>query len=182
VIEHLGRLLEEAEPELIATCCYLEADPATAAVRWSSAGHLPALALAPDGTVRWLEGAQAAPLGVPRCGPVGEASATLAAGSLLLLYTDGLVERRGESLEAGLRRLELALRPRCGGLAEHCDLLLAELVADRPADDEVALLVLRFGAGSDSGEPSRSTGSAPRRAQPVDVCGAAAEVPQLDVP
>jgi serine phosphatase RsbU (regulator of sigma subunit) len=137
-------LLEELDPELIATCCYLEVDPATRTVRWSSAGHPPALVLAADGAVGWLQGAQAAPLGVPGGGPVQEASATLQPGSLLLLYTDGLVERRGESLDESLRRLELAMRPLGGGLADRCDLLLAELVADRAADDDIALVVLRL--------------------------------------
>jgi PAS domain S-box-containing protein len=144
VIGRLGRLLEELEPEVIATCCYLVADPASGGVRWSSAGHLPALALSPAGRVRWLDGVQAPPLGVPGGGPVEEAAAVLEPESLLLLYTDGLVERRGESLDAGLDRLERALPSRRGGLTTYCDLLLAELVADHVMDDDVAMLVMRL--------------------------------------
>jgi serine phosphatase RsbU (regulator of sigma subunit) len=142
VIGRLGRLLEDLEPEVIATCCYLVADPASGSVRWSNAGHLPGLAMAPSGRVRWLDGGQAPPLGVPGGGPVEEAAAVLEPESLLLLYTDGLVERRGESLDAGLGRLERALPSRRGGLTTHCDLLLAELVADHPTDDDIAMLVM----------------------------------------
>jgi serine phosphatase RsbU (regulator of sigma subunit) len=144
VIGRLGRLLEDLEPEVIATCCYLVADPASGSVRWSSAGHPPALALSPAGRVWWLDGGQAPPLGVSGGGPVEEAAAVLEPESLLLLYTDGLVERRGESLDAGLGRLERALPSRRGGLTTYCDLLLAELVADHPMDDDIAMLVMRL--------------------------------------
>jgi PAS domain S-box-containing protein len=157
VIGRLGRLLEELEPELIATCCYLVVDPASGEVGWSSAGHLPAFALSPDGLVRRLEAGQGVPLGVPGGGPVEQAAAALEPGSLLLLYTDGLVERRGEPLDQGLDRLERALRRQRGRLADCCDLLLAELVADQPVDDDIALLALRLAGRPQAAEFSSPT-------------------------
>src|SRR5215211_2469088 len=92
IIERLHRLLATVEPEVLATCCCVVADPSSGLVRWASAGHLDPLVRAPDHTTAFLDGGRTVPLGVPFDGsgdPIPEGQATLAPGSLLLLlYTD----------------------------------------------------------------------------------------------
>ena len=75
--------------------------------------------------------------GVPR----GQAELTLAAGEGLLLYTDGLVERRGESLDTGLDRLVAAVRDRADARPDELvEALYDELLRDAAGDDDVCLL------------------------------------------
>ncbi|WP_337062647.1 PP2C family protein-serine/threonine phosphatase, partial [Kineococcus sp. G2] len=114
-------------------------------LRWSSAGHLPPVLLAPDGTVSAL--AAHPPqllLGVDPGTRRSDAAIAVDRGSTLLLYTDGLVERRGDSLEDGLARLQDAVAQLAHlGLEDLCDEVLTRLV---PAghDDDVALVAVRL--------------------------------------
>jgi anti-sigma regulatory factor (Ser/Thr protein kinase) len=95
----------------------------------------------PDGSTRFLEGGRSVPLGLPFDLPRPQAQERLGTGSILVVYTDGLVERRDEPLDRGLERLaEAASRARTGSLTEISDGLL-ELVADDRHDD-VALLTI----------------------------------------
>ncbi|WP_432487746.1 PP2C family protein-serine/threonine phosphatase [Kineococcus sp. SYSU DK018] len=116
-----------------------------ARLRWSSAGHLPPVLLAPDGTVSSL--AVHPPqllLGVDPTARRSDAAITVDRGSTLLLYTDGLVERRGASLEDGLARLQDVVAELAHlELEALCDEVLARLV---PAghDDDVALVGVRL--------------------------------------
>ncbi|MFC4029932.1 SpoIIE family protein phosphatase [Streptomyces polygonati] len=117
-------------------------DPATATVRYSSAGHPPALVAAPDGTVQWLEHARSLPLAVRTGGERPETTAAIPAGSHLLLYTDGLVERRREILTTGIERAAAALSAAVGldpeAVVEH---VCAALLGKDHHEDDVALLV-----------------------------------------
>jgi GAF domain-containing protein len=114
-------------------------------MRWSSAGHLPPLAITPDGAVTVLGGWRSGlMLGVDPQVPRREETVTLDRGMTVLLYTDGLVERRDSDLDAGLARLQqtladLADRP----LRDLCDQVLEHLVRGRPEDD-VALVAVRL--------------------------------------
>ncbi len=113
-------------------------------LRWSNAGHpAPALVRA-DGSVRLLEAAPDLMLGVDEQTRRADHRVDLADGDTLLLYTDGLVERRDETLDVGLGRLlshlaELAAVPP----DVLCDALLARLLRDG-AEDDVALLAVRL--------------------------------------
>jgi serine phosphatase RsbU (regulator of sigma subunit) len=120
-------------------------------MRWSNAGHLPLLVIHPDGTLgelgRWQGDLL---LGVDRNAVRRESVVELAAGATVLLFTDGLIERRSSDLDAGMARLraaavELAARP----LAELCDEIIERLVHGRPEDD-VALVAIRLGRGPGS--------------------------------
>ena len=112
---------------------------------WASAGHPPPLLLSPAGEVTWLNQERRAPMLGVDVGTVHRGSLVrIEPGSTLVLYTDGLVERRGEVLDHGLERLGAAAQRVHGGTAEAvAEGLLAELVPDRIADD-VALLVVTF--------------------------------------
>ncbi|WP_029251804.1 SpoIIE family protein phosphatase [Paraoerskovia marina] len=116
-------------------------DPAARTLVYSSAGHPPALLVRPDGTFRWLDEARGMPLTLG--GERAEAQIGLGPGDTVILYTDGLVERRDESLVAGLERLAAAAVPICSGPVETIpDRLLAVLLPDG-AHDDVAIVAYR---------------------------------------
>jgi serine phosphatase RsbU (regulator of sigma subunit) len=112
---------------------------------WANAGHLPPLALHPDGSVAVLADWKAdLLLGVDADVVRAESVVTLDRGSTVLLYTDGLIERRDADLDTGLQRLrthlaELADLP----LQQLCDELITRLVDGKPEDD-VALVAVRL--------------------------------------
>ncbi|MER8224278.1 SpoIIE family protein phosphatase [Streptomyces sp. NPDC094143] len=112
-------------------------------LRWTNAGHPPPLLISRDGLTRYLLDGHGILLGTGAGKPRPDASTMLPPGSTLLLYTDGLIEAVGHSLDEGLERLRqhaaaLAHRP----MASFTDELLRRV---RPTgnDDDVALLVLR---------------------------------------
>jgi PAS domain S-box-containing protein len=114
-------------------------------LRWSNAGHPPPLALLPDGTVRVLAGEEAdLLLGIDPTTPRVESDVELPPGATVLLYTDGLVERRGQDLEDGISLLRTTLAGLTGlTLDELCNALLSRLLPDE-AEDDVALLAVRL--------------------------------------
>lgn len=123
-------------------------DVETGRLVYSSAGHLPALVVGPHGH-RWLEGGRSIPLGVSADVQREDAFDTLGADEVVLVYTDGLVERRGESLDEGLDRLARAVS---GIVAGHnmrdldlellVDGIIREL-APQGAGDDIALIAQR---------------------------------------
>jgi PAS domain S-box-containing protein len=119
-------------------------DPVTSRLRFASAGHPPAMVRAADGEVRTVWEGRGPPLGALDHPQFDEAEIELGAGDLLVLYTDGLIERRGESLDRGLERLGAALGPATGAVEESADHLLAELLGGSAAADDVALLLMRL--------------------------------------
>lgn len=114
-------------------------------MRWSNAGHPPPLIIHPDGTVAELASWRGElMLGVDPSARRTESTVSLDRDTTVLLYTDGLIERRDSVLDDGMDRLrraaaELADRP----LDELCDQLIARLVDGRPEDD-VALVAIRL--------------------------------------
>lgn len=124
----------------MATLLVAEYDPARQRIRYSNAGHPPAALRMPDGTVELLEGGRSMPLCASDQAHYHEAERDLPAGSMLVLYTDGLIERRGESLDVGLERLTDALRTAPFGVEDVADTLLRDFLADDAPPDDVALL------------------------------------------
>jgi len=120
-------------------------------MRWSNAGHLPLLVIQPDGTLAELGEWQGdLLLGVDPDAVRQEYVVELDAGATVLMFTDGLIERRSSDLDVGMAQLreaavELADRP----LAELCDEIIERLVQGRPEDD-VALVAIRL-----RGRPAR---------------------------
>jgi GAF domain-containing protein len=118
-------------------------------LRWTNAGHPPPLLVMQDGVTRYLTEGHGSLLGLETGRARPDATATLPLGSTLVLYTDGLVEAPGQSIDKGLENLRrhaasLTRRP----LESFADLLLERA---RPArnEDDVALLALRIPAEPD---------------------------------
>lgn len=128
-----------------ATVCYGVLDPSTGSFQYASAGHPPILVVAPGGRARWLDDAQSAPLWGDGEQDRPQATATLEPDSLVVLYSDGLVERRGELLTTGLERLMAAgIASFDLSVADICDRLMAALGVEESRDDDVAVLAVRF--------------------------------------
>jgi serine phosphatase RsbU (regulator of sigma subunit) len=114
-------------------------------LRWANAGHPPPMVVHPDGTVAIL-GAEIGDLmlGVDAAAERTETVLALAPGTTLLLYTDGLIERRDSTLDEGITRLVAQLCAHAGlPLDELCDALIEAMLQGTPPDD-VALVALRL--------------------------------------
>jgi serine phosphatase RsbU (regulator of sigma subunit) len=135
-------------------------------MRWANAGHLPPLVINPDGGVAELASWTGdLLLGVDAEVERHESVVTLDQGATVLLYTDGLIERRDADLDSGMVRLretlmELADRP----LEEVLDEVLERLVHGRPEDD-VALVAIRLHR-QDRPRPAEAGPSGPPPAVP----------------
>jgi PAS domain S-box-containing protein len=143
VMSRVNRLVMSSEDEVMATVLYLVLDRENGELTFASAGHPPPLVLAADG-VSFLEGGRAVPIGAVEPVLFREASAVLPPGAALLLYTDGLVERRDEPLESRLDALAETAAGADNGLEGLCDAVLAGVIGpERMPSDDVALLAVR---------------------------------------
>jgi anti-sigma regulatory factor (Ser/Thr protein kinase) len=138
-----ARVTRLLHPHAMATLVYLVFDPDTWTVRYLNAGHLPPLIVTPEGAVSFLEGGSP-PLGAAAEAVYHEEVAALPPGSTIVLYTDGLAEVRGESIDEGLARVHGALAGASGrGLHDLVDRMLSEVLGGTAAGDDVAVLALR---------------------------------------
>lgn len=146
-----GRLLDELDSAAAliagaycATVFVGIIDTDTGQMAYSSAGHIPALLAVPGATHETLTGATSVPLAVRKAGPRPEASKFLAPGSTLMLYTDGLVERREELIDNGIRDAGEVLAETIGSTADVvADAVLRRLAPKDGFDDDVAIVVYR---------------------------------------
>ncbi len=149
VITHTNRLLVELETDVFATCCYIELEPATGRALAVRAGHPPPLLRHPDGRTESLHLPGGVLLGVQPDAVYPVTSLTLAPGSVLALYTDGLVETPGDDIGTGIEKVRLALARSATrsveALADHL-IRTARRAQDRP--DDVALLLTAYDWGS----------------------------------
>ena len=149
VVARINRLVMSGGEEVMATVLYLVLDRETGEVVYSCAGHPPPLVLGPDGP-RFLEEGRSVPIGAAEPAVFREGRALLAPGSALLLYTDGLVERRDVPLAERLDALAAAAAPGGADLDELCERVLRTVLGDSEPGDDVALLAVRpQGAGAD---------------------------------
>ncbi|MGY1723867.1 SpoIIE family protein phosphatase [Blastococcus sp. SYSU DS0533] len=151
VLTELDRAVQGLALNTMATAlvAQLEPEPDDEAgrmrLRWANAGHPPPVLLASDGSVVLLDGKQAdLLLGVAPETEREDHVAVLAPGSTVLLYTDGLVERRDRDIDAGTEEL-LEVLGECGGvpLDELCDRVLERMILP-DAEDDVAVLAVRL--------------------------------------
>jgi anti-sigma regulatory factor (Ser/Thr protein kinase) len=142
VVSRLDRLVSRLLVSEIVTLVYLVLDLDSGMVRFANAGHPPPLVVGLGGQASFLEDGLGSPLGCDDPGTPAEASFRLVPDSTLLLFTDGLVEQRGASIDEGLERLATVATD-CGqDIQAFCEQLLCSMVEGDTADD-VALLVIR---------------------------------------
>ena len=137
----LSDVVAEHGEETGATCLYALYNPASQRCCLTSAGHLPPALRHPGGRVEFLDVSGGVMLGVGRS-RYPAVDTELSPGSVLALYTDGLIECPGEDIGAGMSRLARALTASpARSLDDLCDSVLASLGAD--ARDDIALLLAR---------------------------------------
>ncbi|WP_328537975.1 ATP-binding SpoIIE family protein phosphatase [Streptomyces sp. NBC_00344] len=142
VLQLLDGLASEIDASQIATCVYAVHDPNEGRLVYASAGHLPMLVRDEDGSVRRAPDPTGPPLGTGGWQHTSE-SIALPPGSQAVLYTDGLVERRGEDIDEGVAALERALSGAGGAPQVVCDRLIRALGVTADHDDDVAVLVVQ---------------------------------------
>ncbi len=145
-LQQLNELMQELgtrEPHF-ATCVYAVFDAVAGTCEVASAGHLPPLLVRPDGTNELLDVSPAPPLGVGT-GPIQSRTLPIEDDSLLVLYTDGLVEKRTQDIDVGLNRLRDIFTPATINLPleDLCRATLAGVYADQQRDD-IAVLIARL--------------------------------------
>lgn len=158
MLSRLDEAIEGLEVHTTATGLVVRVEPrpdhdtGPARLCWSNAGHPPAIVVPPTGGALVLENTEPdLLLGVLAHTERQESSAVLEPGGTLLLYTDGLIERRGQSLDEGVRALTTTIDRLAGlPLPELCDRLLADLLPDEN-DDDVALVAVRLRTPEETG-------------------------------
>jgi len=143
VLDRLDSLVRSLDGGQMATLLYLVVEPDRWSVRLASAGHLPPLIIAPDGDPEYLGAPPNPPLGVFESARHSEVEVELRPGATMVLYTDGLVEQRGVSIDAGLDALRAAARDPGEDPQALCDRLITTMLQVHEPDDDIALLVLR---------------------------------------
>jgi GAF domain-containing protein/anti-sigma regulatory factor (Ser/Thr protein kinase) len=142
VVEWVNRMMWQLGPAAMTTLAYLVLDPVAERVELVTAGHPPPLVVKPDGTADYLPLTGGIALGASGVARFPSHSHPLALGSSVMLYTDGLVESRGVSIDVGLERLrtlaEDATEPE-----SLCAAAIQRLVPEAPADD-IAMIVARL--------------------------------------
>jgi anti-sigma regulatory factor (Ser/Thr protein kinase) len=142
VLERTDAFAQELERRGMATLLYAVIDPEAGTLRFASAGHPPPLIVGPNGDAVFAEARSGSPLGTVTFPSYEESVVALDPGSLVLLYTDGLVERPTVPLGDGLR----ALAEGAAGMHdpdEVCQALPGRVLDGRSADD-IALLASRL--------------------------------------
>jgi serine phosphatase RsbU (regulator of sigma subunit) len=149
VIIRLDRLMSALDPDHFSTVAYLVWDPAEGRARTVVAGHPPPLLIDSSGDWRFLDRDASVPLGTMDDFPYGSVETSIDVGATLVMYTDGLVEHGGE-LDDNLRDLAGIASAHKGALPEElCDRILGTMLTS-DADDDVAVVVVRFLSQADA--------------------------------
>jgi putative methionine-R-sulfoxide reductase with GAF domain len=151
VLARLDRKMQHFEPDALATVLYAVFEPGLEQVHFSSAGHLPPVVAYPGRPAELAELPADLMIGVASRPARHVTTEKMPPGTLLCLYTDGLVERHDYPLDEGFDRLCRALVPTAPEVA--CSAVMGALIGNEQAQDDVALLILRR-------QPSRSGGAA----------------------
>ncbi|RKN04225.1 PP2C family protein-serine/threonine phosphatase [Streptomyces radicis] len=144
VLAQLDGIYRQVGEDLITTACLAHVAPSGQgwSLSWSNAGHMPPLVLLPDGRGRYLEAEPGLPLGVDPGRARADHTRALPAGTTIVLFTDGLVERPGRSLDEGLAKLaDVATAHADRPVDELCHALVEHSPAD--GHDDLAVLALR---------------------------------------
>lgn len=142
LFHQLQAALDDLADPMLATFLYSDLDPVTGDCRITCAGHPPPALITAEGTARLIDVPPGLPLGVAPT-HFTTIHTTLAPGSVIVLYTDGLIEARGTDIDDRLAELTRLLAQPVPTLDALCDRLLTHLVP-ASADDDIALLVARL--------------------------------------
>jgi serine phosphatase RsbU (regulator of sigma subunit) len=143
VLTRVNRVADLLQMTDLTTCLYAVVNPSTRTVLWSSAGHLNPLAVFATGSGHLLDGDPGPPIGVADDVTYIDRTCRLERGGSLMLYTDGLVERRSASISDNLDRLE-RMRGAPIDPDKLCDYVLELMLAgDSDVRDDITLLVLQ---------------------------------------
>ena len=145
VAGRVASFMRTLDRDQMGTSVYAVLDPRSGELRFTIAGHPPPLVVSAQGEAAFLDGTPGLPFGVRGDAEYAEASAVLAPGSTLLLFTDGLVERRGEPIDSGLERLRGLAAGTSADPSALCERVLAALLDDAHPDD-VAILAVHVAA------------------------------------
>ncbi|MFG1811672.1 SpoIIE family protein phosphatase [Streptomyces sp. NPDC049040] len=129
-------------PALAATCVYAVYDGATGSCAIARAGHPPPLIITPDGHGEYSTAPAGAPIGWGLSSYESH-EMTLPENTLVALFTDGLIERRGDDIDAGLARLLAAFADSRGSLGSMCSAVIDRMTRDTATEDDIALLLAR---------------------------------------
>ncbi|MCI3273383.1 ATP-binding SpoIIE family protein phosphatase [Streptomyces cylindrosporus] len=145
VLERIDALLRVLGASRYATCCCLWLDPVTGVAKTATAGHPPPLISPAPGKLTALDVPVGPPLGLGNGHHYEQREIVLTSGSIIALFTDGLLETRALGLDAALARLADRL---AAGNRENMDMLADGLISDRQRhkilDDDLALLLMRY--------------------------------------
>jgi serine phosphatase RsbU (regulator of sigma subunit)/anti-sigma regulatory factor (Ser/Thr protein kinase) len=141
-LSRLDALVDRSGPGTLATVACVAYDPRTGELAYASAGHPPPLLVPPDGPPRFLDHPLGLPIGVIPDASFDQRRATLAPGSVLLLFTDGLVEDRELPIGDGLERLREAVATD-PDLDRWLEGVVERMTARRSVDDDVAAVALQ---------------------------------------
>jgi serine phosphatase RsbU (regulator of sigma subunit)/anti-sigma regulatory factor (Ser/Thr protein kinase) len=144
VIARLNRLAGESQETTFATLVYAVIDPKRRICRIASAGHPPPIVAFADGRVELIEGGRGLPLGVAPDTRYRQTTVELPVGSVLLLYSDGLVERRGHPIDEGLTRVTEAVTDGPSHPEQLVEHIIERLVGSTERGDDIALLAFRL--------------------------------------
>jgi serine phosphatase RsbU (regulator of sigma subunit) len=143
LMRRIDAIAEHIEGAECTTLTYAIFDKRDGTLRYASAGHPPPLVLRADSTTSYLMGGRGLPLACGWPDTYTSAQAQLDAGDTLILYTDGLIERRGESLTHSLHRLRAAATgARDLPVEQLSDALAEQLTLDGPPQDDLCILAL----------------------------------------
>lgn len=143
VIAMLNELLVTMGRSRGATLAILELDPEAEELEIAIAGHLPPLLIEPHGEARLLEQTPGLPVGIRTGHDYQSCRYPFPTGSRLLLYTDGLIERRHESIDEGFERLTIAAQAAAQRTdSSFADRIYRALIDEAPLEDDVALLAI----------------------------------------
>jgi anti-sigma regulatory factor (Ser/Thr protein kinase) len=141
VVDRVNQLMWHLGPGAMTTLVYLVVDPAAESLELVNAGHPPPLLVGADGSATFLEAHGGIALGASSTAVYAAEAFAMPTGSIVLGYTDGLVEVRGESIDVGLERLR-QVATGFSDVAALCATVVDRLVDDAPADD-VAFIAAR---------------------------------------
>jgi serine phosphatase RsbU (regulator of sigma subunit)/CheY-like chemotaxis protein/anti-sigma regulatory factor (Ser/Thr protein kinase) len=142
-LHELDRLVQATfGPTMVATALYLVIDLSESSITFARAAHPPPVLLSADGQMRLLETQPSLPLGLAGAAPE-QSHHRLAADDTLLVFTDGLIERRGESIDDGFKWLREVLADAPTSIDALCEHVTASAIARSVPRDDIALIALR---------------------------------------